>query len=106
MPARPRLSHTRFWPYRLEADPQLVPRGFGETVERAGRGSAAAAFEASDSTLRRLHAPREFGLAQPGADARLGDRLDQRELLLQRIVFLAHLRVLQQDAFRSLNFVI
>src|SRR5438552_695253 len=75
--------------HRLEADPQPMPRRLGEAIERAGRGSATAAFEAGDGALRGLHAARKLGLTQPRADARLGDRLDEYEFLLQGFVLLA-----------------
>src|SRR5438874_816948 len=103
MPTRVWLTCALLPPRHLKADPQPVPRRLGEAVERAGRGVAAAAFKTRDGALRGVHAARKLGLAQARAQARLGDRRHEREFLLQRVVFLAHLRVLQQPRFQVLE---
>src|SRR5436305_5490297 len=78
---------------RLEADLEAVAGRLGEAAERARRGQAAPAFQPRDRALRRLHAFGELGLTEPRALACLGDFEDERELLLQRVVFAAEFRV-------------
>src|SRR6478672_9693586 len=97
------LSRLALRRHRLKADLHAMPGGLGEAVERAGRGAAAAAFEAGDGALRGLHAPRQLGLAQPRAAARLGDFGGERELLLQRVVFLAVCGVLHPLLVQSIE---
>lgn len=98
------LSRPTLPPHRLETDLQPVPGRLGEAPERARRGQAAAAFQPRDRALRRLHALGEFGLAQARPRARFRHLGDERELLLQRVVLLAHLRVLQQPRLEVLEF--
>src|SRR4051794_33150161 len=71
-----------------------MPGRLGEAVERARRRSAAAAFETRNGALGGLHAARQIRLAQARTVARLGDFGRERELLLQRVVFLAVFGVL------------
>jgi hypothetical protein len=59
----------------------------------------------SRGALRRLHPAREFGLAETGAAARLGDRGHHGELLLQRVVLLAVRPVLHPGLVQLLIFV-
>src|SRR5437588_416100 len=51
-------------------------------------------------SIRATPALGALGLTEPRAAARLGDFEDERELLLQRVVFAADLRVLQQHCLK------
>ncbi len=80
--------------HRLEADLEPMSGRLGEARERAGRRLAAPTFEPRDRALRRLHALGKLGLTQARALPRLGDFQDQRELFLQRVIFLPIGRIL------------
>ena len=89
-----RHLHASLRRQRLEGDAQPHSGCGGEAFEGAGRGLDAAAFEARDDRLGRVHAIGELLLRQPGAGARLDQRRRKRELVFERVVRLDIIRIL------------
>src|SRR5262252_4277209 len=87
----------------LKTDLESMPGHLGEAGERACGGLATAAFEPRDRALRCLHAPRDFGLAQPRAPARLCHRRRERKLVLEQVVLPAVVRILHPRLVKILD---
>src|SRR5207253_6430277 len=87
----------------FEADLEPMTGRLGEARERAGGRPAAPALEPGNRALGRLHAPRQLGLAQPGAPSRRGYRRRERKLLFEQVVFPAVVRLFQPRLVKVLD---
>src|SRR5215831_21268666 len=88
---------------QLEADFESMPGRLGEAVERPRGGLAAPALEPCDRALRCFHAPRDFGLTQPGAPPRFCHHRCEREFFLEQVIFPAVVRILHPRLVKILD---
>src|SRR5262245_19584010 len=83
----------------LEADPELVPSGLSDALQRARRWFGGAAFQPCDDGLLALHAPRQLLLRKAGT----GAHLQHRRRYLDVTIGLAELPVLHPAGVKAVE---